>query len=252
VRTIVSLVSVALLLGVRSSVAQDAPAITSVQQTLQTWLETERAIAASEAEWKAQQTILEDMLSLLRAEAANVTARLEAIEAEVDGTDEARASLNARNEVLDASLASLATALPAFEAQVSRLAERLPAPLLAELAPLLRRLPQEGETTLSVTERLLTVVGLLNRVDKFNGVVTVVSEIRNVGDSSREVDTLYFGLAAAYFSDAAGKFAGVGRPTDAGWVWEERPEIGPEAAALIAAYQGTREARFAVLPLVSE
>ena len=108
------------------------------------------------------------------------------------------------------------------------------------------------DTRMSTSQRLLTVVGTLNKIDKFNTGITVTSEIRTIGDKSLEVKTLYYGLAGAYFASESAGYAGIGTPGEAGREWVERPEYKKQITNLIDAYEGAREATFVELPVVAK
>ena len=143
--------------------------------------------------------------------------------------------------------------MPDLEDQIRSLIIKLPAPLLEEIQPLLLRLPEpEKDTRMSISQRLLTVVGTLNKIDKFNTGITLTSEIRSIGDKSLEVKTIYYGLAGAYFASESAGYAGIGSPGEAGWDWEERPEYKKQIINLIDTYEGAREATFVELPVVAK
>ncbi|MEC7609335.1 MAG: DUF3450 family protein, partial [Verrucomicrobiota bacterium] len=175
------------------------------------------------------------------------------LEANTDSTDTLRTKLNADKEALLTSTKALELVVPDLEDQIRSLIVKLPAPLLEEIQPLLLRLPEpEVDTRMSISQRLLTVVGTLNKIDKFNTGITLTSEIRTIGDKSLEVKTLYYGLAGAYFASESAGYAGIGTPGEAGWEWVERPEFKKQIINLIDTYEGAREATFVELPVVAK
>ncbi|MEM8866932.1 MAG: DUF3450 family protein [Verrucomicrobiota bacterium] len=224
--------------------------IRDTQDELVAWVETEKAIAETKGAWAAEKEVVADLIALLETEKEKLTTSIEALEDTSDATDTKRSELNADKERLVASTETLEAAVPELEALAREFVERLPSPLVEELAPLIRRLPESGaKVTLPVSQRLLTVVGILNKIDKFNSSISVVSEIKATGESSVEVTTLYIGLAGAFFADASGNYAGTGKPGTDGWVWEEDATIAKDVVALIESYQGASEAKFVELPL---
>ena len=84
--------------------------------------------------------------------------------------------------------------------------------------------------------------------DKFNSGVQREAEIRDVDGSQAEVETLYFGLAAAYFANAEGTYGGIGFPGPDGWTWELKTAEAPAISRLIGVYTGQREAEFVPVP----
>lgn len=224
--------------------------IRETQETLINWVETQKAIAETKAEWISEKEIVNDLIRLLENEKEKLNARLDKLEDSDNATDKVRTKLNADRERLVAANDALATVIPDLEQKTRDLLVKMPEPLIEELDPLIRRLPNpQKETRLPVSQRLLTVVGILNKIDKFNTGITIKSEIRNVGESNSEVTTLYFGLAGAFFANDNGSYAGTGAPGETGWEWTEVPAESKAIVTLINSYEGAREAKFVSLPI---
>lgn len=232
-----------------SSLCQ-AQAIRDTQDKLITWVDTRKAIAETDAEWLAQREIVTDLISLLESEKTKLESGIEELEDTSDATDAQRAELNESRERLLAISENLSEVLPALEDKARALIEKMPDPLVAELSQLISRLPEpDAESRLPASQRLLTVVGILNRIDKFNTAITVTTEIRNIDERSVEVKTLYFGLAGAYFASLNGDYAGYGSVGEDGWGWTEDAAIAGDVVNLIKTYEGNREATFVRLPV---
>ena len=246
----VILPSLATITAVSSS---SATSIRDTQEELTTWVETKKVTAETKATWESEKIIVADLISLLEQEKEKLTSRIEMLEENTDSTDKLRTKLNADKEALLISTKALESVVPGLEDQIRSLIIKLPTPLLEEIQPLLLRLPEpEKDTRMSISQRLLTVVGTLNKIDKFNTGITLTSEIRSIGDKSLEVKTLYYGLAGAYFASESAGYAGIGSPEEAGWDWEERPEFKKQIINLIDTYEGAREATFVELPVVAK
>ncbi|MEO0509749.1 MAG: DUF3450 family protein [Verrucomicrobiota bacterium] len=224
--------------------------ITDTQDELISWVETRKAISETKAEWAAEKQIVSDLIQLLEIEKEKYETGIEELGDSDNATDKLRTELNADKERLLAANEALETFMPDLESKVKSLLSLLPEPLVQELDPLIRRLPEEdAKTRMPVSQRLLTVVGVLNKIDKFNTGITIKSEIRSVGGGSSEVTTLYFGLSGAYFSNDSGSYAGTGTPGPDGWVWTEDSSIANDIVALIKSYEGASEAKFVELPV---
>ena len=170
--------------------------IRDTQEELITWVDTKKVTAEAKSIWESEKVIVADLISLLEQEKEKLTARIAKLEANTDSTDTLRTKLNADKEALLTSTKALELVVPDLEDQIRSIIVKLPEPLLEEIQPLLLRLPKpEEDTRMSISQRLLTVVGTLNKIDKFNTGITLTSEIRSIGDKSLEVKTLYFGLA---------------------------------------------------------
>ncbi|CAA7072348.1 DUF3450 family protein, partial [Lentimonas sp. CC11] len=98
-------------------------------------------------------------------------------------------------------------------------------------------------------ERVQNIVGILSQADKFNTTITQTSESREL-DSGKvvEVRTLYWGLAMAYYVDAAGEYAGIGFPGKDGWEWPQIDGAGPQIKKLLDVYEGSEEIQFVEVP----
>jgi hypothetical protein len=103
---------------------------------------------------------------------------------------------------------------------------------------------------MSLGERFVNVLGVLNEVSKFNGDITVRSELRPLPDgSSAEVQLLYVGLGQAYYATSDGGSAGVGRPGAEGWIWESADEHAPGIAEAIAILKNEQVPAYVPLPV---
>jgi hypothetical protein len=116
---------------------------------------------------------------------------------------------------------------------------------------LLKRIPSDSAAAKAgPVERMQNVVGILSEVDKFNGAISVVSEIRrNPAGAEVQVETLYIGLGHAFFVDKTGDYAGVGVPAADGWQWTPRSELAGRIQKTIAIYNNSLPAAFVSLPV---
>ncbi|NBB80673.1 MAG: DUF3450 family protein [Verrucomicrobia bacterium] len=227
--------------------------IRETQDALISWVDTRKAIAETEAEWLSEKEIVADLITLLESEKEKLEEGIEELEDSSDATDARRAELNETRETLLETTDALSKVVPQLEAEVRALIEKLPDPLVSEMSQLITRLPDpDAETRMPLSQRLLTVVGILNRIDKFNTAITVTTEIRSIGERNVEVKTLYFGLAGAYFASAGGDFAGYGSADETGWNWTEDASIAGNVVNLIKTYEGNREATFVELPVQTD
>jgi hypothetical protein len=98
-------------------------------------------------------------------------------------------------------------------------------------------------------ERMQVVVGVLNELDKFNSSVAIFNEKRkNARGEEMAVETVYVGLGAAYFVNAANDFAGTGAPGASGWEWTEQASLAPTIRQVIRIYRSESAPAFIALP----
>lgn len=235
------------LLGWSTSAATD---VETERNRIREWIQVEKEISREQAAWASERQILQDRIALLRVERDRLENQIkEAVEG-VSELDLQRMRIQEQREELRAVTAAMLHVLREFELMLLELYPQLPGPLKEETVRLFQRIPTDPEATrLTVAERLQAVVGLLNFADRFNTGVQREVEIREVDGRQLEVETLYFGLAGAFFSDASGQFAGTGHPGNDGWEWISRPESATAIARMIAVFRGTREASFQSVPV---
>ena len=152
--------------------------------------------------------------------------------------------------MLRAQAASVAAWIGELEGELHRLVPRLPEPLRERIQPLYGRMPSDhAHTQVTIAERFQNVVGILNEINKFNGEITMVSEVRTLANGKpAQVRTVYIGLAQAYFVSVQGE-AGIGRPGANGWQWIAAKEIAPQIAEVVEILQNKAKPRFIPLPV---
>lgn len=223
----------------------------SSRDSLRQWIEVERTLGREWTDWQTEKELLADRIALFREEKARLLEEKAEAEASLKTVSEKRSALLEEQEALRNASRTVASRLDEMEEAVRQLYHRFPDPLKEETARLYDRLPEDPKSTrLSIAERVQAVVGILNFADKFNSGIQREVEVREIQGAPREVETLYFGLAGAFFSDHNGQHAGYGYPSGTeGWLWEERPELAGEVRRLLEVYQGTRQAAFSIIPV---
>ena len=224
--------------------------ISETRDVLDKWVETRQIISEEKADWRTEQSILSDTVSLLSNEVERLDKALEDLEASATAADEDRSRLAAEKEVLGEAASVVETNIAGLETQIKRILPALPAPLVDKIKPLIRRLPDDSsDTELSLGERVQNIVGILSQADKFNTTLTATSESREIeGGKVVEVRTLYWGLATAYYVDASGEYAGIGYPGPDGWEWPQVEGKGAAINRLLDVYEGSGEIQFVEVP----
>lgn len=224
--------------------------VMETRDVLDQWVETRQIISEEQADWKIEKSILGETVQLLSGEIERLEKALADLESSATAADDERSSLAAEKETLDVASSMVQANIGALETQIKRILKSLPEPLIEQIKPLIRRLPEDPENTdLSLGERLQNIVGILSRADEFNTTITQTSEPREIGDGKTvEVRTLYWGLAMAYYVDASGQYAGIGVPSPNGWEWPRIDEAGAEIKQLIDIYEGNEDITFVNVP----
>jgi hypothetical protein len=207
---------------------------------LDKWVEAREILSKERSEWVVDSDYLRATRDLLADEKKALQKEIAEFEALDQDAGEERRMLLVERGGYQRSAQFLAEELVGLERQVLDLAPRLPAPLKKRLEPLLVQIPENPERAeITLGQRLMNVLGVLAQADKWNSTATLVGETRAItGDQKVQVRTLYWGLSQAVYVDARGENAGIGHPTEAGWVFEDDPAIAADAQLLLDIYEG--------------
>jgi hypothetical protein len=228
-----------------------ADRLESTRTTLAQWVETQQIISREKRDWQVGKEVLEQRIALLRSEIAALEEKIGRTEETLGEADRKRREIDQENARLRGASSSLEEVLVRLEAKTLSLVAILPEPIRDRVKPLSVRIPENpAETEVSLGERFVNVLGVLNEVNKFNGDITLRSELQPLPDgTSAEVQVLYVGLGQAYFVTADGGSAGIGRPTPEGWVWEPADAHAPAIAQAIAILKNEQVPAYVPLPV---
>lgn len=224
--------------------------ISDARNLLDQWVETQQLISEEKQNWKIEQSILSETRTLLSNEIERLEKSIEELESSATLADEKRSELTEEKNELKSATEVIATQITSLEKKTKKLLPLFPEPLTQRINPLIRRLPKDPENAdLTLGERVQNIVGILSQSNKFNNTITLVSETRKI-DSGKEVqvNTLYWGLAIAYFVDASGDYAGIAYPTKKGWETKMIEGIGAQIQQLVSVYEGDGEIQFVQVP----
>lgn len=224
--------------------------VSESQERLKKWVETRQLISEESASWTEEKDVLQQSIDLFKSESAKLQKEIDETQGEESRYSEEFAEQEKLNESLKKALSDLGEQVAAIERRILGFKATLPSPLQEKLNPFLNRIPEDpSQTKLSVPERVQTVVGILSEIDKFQSAITVVGELRkNDAGSEIQVQTLYLGLAQAWFVNAKGDFAGFGKPGSEGWIWKTDPSMAEKITRLIGMYENTVPAEFIAAP----
>lgn len=245
------LITAGLALGLISLpvLVQAQPAdLDQTQTAVGQWVEVRGKISKAKNEWRAEKALIEQRIALYQSELDSLQKQMDdLVQNQQEGAGK-RAELQERRESLERAQAVVEGQLGAFERQLLTLTEYFPVPLQDKISSLLGRVPRDNRAAarISASNRMATIVAILNEVDKFNNEVTVVPEIRD----GRQVEVIYLGLGQAFYADIEGKHGGVGVPAKGKWEWTEQPELAPDIAHAVLVAQGKiKPAEYTALPL---
>lgn len=226
-------------------------ALSAARTGVEQWVQARQLISRTRSDWDAEKEMLLQSKALFERELAGVEEQFTKVA--TNSTQVERERLAAETELRESNdtLQHARGLVAGLEGKVRALTPRLPTPLLESMQPLLARLPEDAASTkVGVTERVQTVVSLLNEIDKFNNSVTIHSEkLKNAAGEEVSVETVYVGLGAAYFVNQTGDFAGAGQPGSKGWEWSIQAALADRVREVVRIYRGERTAHFVPLPV---
>ena len=249
-----SFLKVSLMLSgafILASVAVAESPLEETVNTLEQWVETERLISEAAAEWEANKSSMENLISIYTDEIETLAGLIESAEKDTSAAEKRRLDLTEQDKQVKEYEAMVEEGLAEAEVAIKGLQALLPPPLQEELGPLFSAIPEDPKATkLSVGQRVQPIVAILTQVQKFNQVVTVIEGFREF-EAGRTVQTekIFFGLGAAYYVDQANENAGVGVMGADGWEWKDDDELVPAVRSFIEIYRGTQQARYVKLPV---
>ena len=239
--------------------SEDAPAaakpdpaaqMKASREALAKWVETQQIIAKEKKDWQTGKEMLSSRIGLVKGEIADVEEKMQVTSTAGAESVQKKSDITRDESSLKAAAAAVAARTAGLERDLKALMPRLPEPIKAKVEPLVARMPADPEhTNISVAERLQNVVGILNEVGKFNGEITLATEVRTLADGKpSEVRTIYVGLAQAYYVSASGE-AGIGRPSENGWTWEPKKELASDVQHAVEILQTKSKPAFVPLPV---
>lgn len=239
-----------LLLGLATPLWAQPP-LGATRTALERWIEARQLISKTSADWQADRELLEQTVALYERELQSLAMQRGEVSTNTAQVDIERAAALKQQAGLEAASAKVRELAAALEKRAAALAPSFPAPLADKVRPLLARFPADPAAERPTgLERMRNVVGLINEVNRFNAAVTVISQVKkNPAGAEVQVETIYLGLAQAFFVDKAGEYAGVGAPGANGWEWTPRPELAGRVQRALAIYRNTAPAAFVGLPV---
>ena len=248
----------ALSIGLAFSTAQSGLAQTTskkiedTRSVIEQWVKTRQLISQEEYGWRGEKELITYKIELLKTEIDALETQIEESEEMVTTAERKRDELKTEEDLLRAASKVVGNDVRKFEEWIQKLSNAFPDPLKSRIGQFLNQIPKDPKNTkVSDGERMAIIIGVLNEVDKFNGGVTVVSELRDIDSGETvEVKTIYLGLAQAYYVDGKQENAAIGKPGPDGWTWQPRNESARDIYMAIAMYENiVKPATFVNLPV---
>ena len=225
--------------------------IETTRTVIEKWVDTQGLISKEKQDWALTQQSLNDRIDMVKNEIDSLQGNIAKAQKDVNDKDANLSELIKENDNFKSASEELGKIVTKLESKTLSLNNQLPEPIRERIKPLSQRIPEDpNKTELSLSQRFQNVIGILNELNKFNHEITVTSEVRKLSDgSSVEVTALYIGLGQAYYVNASGTIAGVGRPSENGWNWESANEAADKIMDVVSILKNEKVASFIPLPV---
>lgn len=228
-----------------------APELAETRSTLKEWVELKKIVSLEKNKWVVEKQSLNESINLLKDEIKKIEDSIAEYESEATSADKVREDLANEETELKQASAIVKNTIVDLEAETLEVIKFLPSMLQDKIAVLSQRIPKTKRdmeaSTLSA--RVMNVIAILSEVEKFNSQLSVVNEIREIKGERVRVDTLYIGLAIAYYVDGTKSEAGYMVPAKDGWTRFEDSTLANDIADAVAMQKREATVRFVDLPI---
>lgn len=204
------------------------------------WIAVERTLSEEAIAWKEKESLLNDLIDVATADVDRLKMDLQETRSKIGEVEAKRRSLLDQQETTRALRQNIEGALPSLEQRLARFVNSTPKPLREKLQALASRLPLNDQKPMTgIAERMQTVVSMIGEIHQFNSRVTVSEELRDLPNGESElVQTLFFGLGAAYYLASQGRDAGIGYAEEGRWIWQSDVKLTKTIEKAIAIAEG--------------
>lgn len=228
-----------------------APELSETRSTLKEWVELKKLISDESSRWAVEEETLTESIQLLEREIENLKETIDKQEAEASDAEKARVTLTAEEDALKQASSVVKAAIKELEETTVDIVRYLPLTLQKKVAILTGRIPKtrQAEDATSLSVRVMNVIGILTEIEKFNSMISVDQEVQDINGTNIKVDTIYIGLAVAYYVDGTKTEAGYMIPAKDGWKKVQDNSLADSVAAAVAMQKREQTASFVNLPI---
>jgi hypothetical protein len=224
----------------------EKPPAISTTKLVEQWLETERLLSKEAEDWLAEKDHTNQLLELYRKELSLLDEELASAGKNAGLVDEEAEKLKAKIKASETARRQAIAFLNKLKPRVTKLVDRFPAPLKDTVEQEAFALKNDV-TNDNAAEILRAFIKILQEAARFNRTFTFEEEEITLNGKSYAAKMMYFGLSRAYF--LAGEKAGLARPGEEGWTFEERNELAEELTRAFAIQAKETQSGFFKVPL---
>ena len=215
------------------------------------WLSIEKQRNALNFDWRQQQPLLKQRLTLLTQEQIQLQDKIAGDKLSSSDVEDKRTQLMTSQNDMEANQSLVENALIDYYQLITELHPQLPPPLFESWQ---EKLSSRTTKKINTTEKLTTLLDMLEQLNDFDQRISHHQSIQRVIDESIEkemvVRQLYMGLAQAWYVSLDGSLTGRGIPESSGWRWIPDEQVDSETILnAIAMIERKSEARILSLPV---
>lgn len=195
-----------------------AAGVAEIDTLTERWIAIEQQRTAIRSNWAERERIGITQMQLLQAERQSLRTLLEDAAQTDDEIDQRRSALFQEQQELEARDAALQQDLQIIADQLTVIQKQMPPPL----QPLWKdHMAQLGQEDLALSDRLSTVLVLLDETVDFSKRIALHKSSMTFGDREILVTQIYLGLSHGWYISEDGRRVGSGRAFETGWRWHD-------------------------------
>ena len=221
----------------------------TLEELVTEWVNLRRELTEEKESWEEEKAHLEQERDLLKKEQETLHNEIAIAREESLSIESRRSQMVARGKILNNAIDDCLPVPQEAEKDLRKWRTVIPSSLLSPPVKNAFNRLQNGSGQ-SFTQRLQLIVSLYREIERLQNGVHVVKEVlKTEPGSSREMDTVYLGMARGFAVSQDNTISGVGVPAENGWQWEWRNDIAPEVRKAVDFHSHEKTADFVHLPL---
>lgn len=201
-----------------------------------------------QGDWIIAKAELEQEHTLLTSEIKSLQEKLEVLTTINDGLIEREQTASLSAEGQDRILVLLTENSAKYEEMLLGLCQRLPPPLAKDIEDELGDAVMRDKRNIGA--RFQAIVSAINQIHRFNQKPFFTKEAYQAANgTAKQLDALYWGIAAGYRIDPSNSIAQIGSPKEDGWTWSDASTHAQSIREVLDIHQGNLTPTYINLPL---
>ena len=218
-----------------------------LQEKVRQWVDVQKQRGKEASQWQEQKQQLTGLNELRLTEIKQIDSLIAAAGKRLEDATAQRQKLLQEQAELQTTRNLLQDNISKLENGLRQCLPRFPGPLRKKVGDALFRI-ENPDPDQTLQDRYRDLLAILAATAAFDHAIIVTKEIREVDGERIELETLYLGLAKAWYVGRAGTIAGHGKANNEGWQWTEDNSIAVHVRQAIEIYRKERAPDYVKLP----